>query len=131
MELDTVLHQDSLPTLAAMPDASIDAVITDPPYPNGSGLFGESLIDGIAGLYLAAKKASIETPFRSLRTANVSRSLCGLQSATLQRSPMASITLAYGSLKFAIIGRPVANGNAGENHSHLSMPAFSSAVRYD
>jgi DNA modification methylase len=57
MEHDVVLHQDSLPYLASLPDASIDCVITDPPYPNGSGLFGESLIDGIAGLYLAAKKA--------------------------------------------------------------------------
>ncbi|HEY4360277.1 MAG TPA: site-specific DNA-methyltransferase [Bryobacteraceae bacterium] len=57
MELDTVLHHDSLPMLAAMPDLSVDAVITDPPYPNGSGLFSDSLIDGIAGLYLAAKKA--------------------------------------------------------------------------
>jgi DNA modification methylase len=40
-----------------MADNSVDAVITDPPYPNGSGLFSESLVDGIAGLYLAAKKA--------------------------------------------------------------------------
>jgi DNA modification methylase len=57
MEQNQVLNQDSLAYLAAMPDASIDAVITDPPYPNGSGLFMDQLIDGIAGLYLAAKKA--------------------------------------------------------------------------
>jgi DNA modification methylase len=57
MEQDQVLNQDSLAFMAAMPDASIDAVITDPPYPNGSGLFMDQLIDGIAGLYLAAKKA--------------------------------------------------------------------------
>ncbi len=57
MDIDCVLHQDSLPYLAAMPDKSVDVVITDPPYPNGLGLFSEFLIDGIAGLYLAAKKA--------------------------------------------------------------------------
>ena len=57
MELDQVLQQDSLPFLAGMPDNSVDAVITDPPYPNGSGLFSDQLIDGIAGLYLSAKKA--------------------------------------------------------------------------
>lgn len=57
MEPDQVLNTDSLAVLASMPDESIDCVITDPPYPNGSGLFGNQLIDGIAGLYLAAKKA--------------------------------------------------------------------------
>src|SRR5690242_16286896 len=45
MEQDQVLNQDSLAFLAAMPDASIDSVITDPPYPNGSGLFMDQLID--------------------------------------------------------------------------------------
>jgi len=57
MELDQVLHQDCSPYLAAMPDLSCDAAIVDPPYPNGSGFFTESLVDGIAGLYLVAKKA--------------------------------------------------------------------------
>jgi DNA modification methylase len=56
MERDLVLNQDCLPYLAALPDNSVDVVITDPPYPNGAGLFKESLIDGIAALYLAAKK---------------------------------------------------------------------------
>lgn len=56
MEKNQVLNQDCLPVLATMPDNSVDAVITDPPYPNGMGLFPEKLIDGIAGLYLAAKK---------------------------------------------------------------------------
>lgn len=54
---NTLLRTDCLPVLADLPDESIDAVITDPPYPNAAGLFTSSLIDGIAGLYLCAKKA--------------------------------------------------------------------------
>jgi site-specific DNA-methyltransferase (adenine-specific) len=57
MEQNQVTNADCLPVLASMTDLSIDVVITDPPYPNGSGLFPESLIDGIAALYLCAKKA--------------------------------------------------------------------------
>src|SRR3954468_15610652 len=56
METNRVLTQDCLPILASALNESIDVAITDPPYPNGSGLFAESLIDGIAGLYLCAKK---------------------------------------------------------------------------
>jgi site-specific DNA-methyltransferase (adenine-specific) len=56
MEQDQVITQDCLPILANMPDQSIDVLITDPPYLNGKGLFADSLTDGIAGLYLAAKK---------------------------------------------------------------------------
>lgn len=54
---DEILTTNSIPILANMTDESVDAVITDPPYPNGQGLFTDQLIDGIAGLYLAAKKA--------------------------------------------------------------------------
>jgi len=54
---DEIITQDSLPILASMQDLSIDVVITDPPYPSPTGLFAEHLIDGIAGLYLCAKKA--------------------------------------------------------------------------
>src|SRR5262249_27481894 len=57
MEPDQVLNQDCLPVLVNMPDQSVDVTICDPPYPNGAGLFKEQLIDGIAGLYLAAKKS--------------------------------------------------------------------------
>jgi site-specific DNA-methyltransferase (adenine-specific) len=35
----------------------VDAVITDPPYPNRMNLFDGSLVDGLAMLYLACKKA--------------------------------------------------------------------------
>jgi DNA modification methylase len=52
-----LLQADSLCIMANMLDESVDVVITDPPYPSGAGLFKDSLIDGIAGLYLAAKKA--------------------------------------------------------------------------
>ena len=56
MEPDQIINQDCLPILANMPDQSVDVTICDPPYPNGAGLFADTLIDGIAGLYLAAKK---------------------------------------------------------------------------
>jgi DNA modification methylase len=57
MAIDQVLQQDSLPFLVSLADQSIDVVMTDPPYPNGKGLFADTIIDGIAGLYLCAKKA--------------------------------------------------------------------------
>lgn len=50
------INADCIQTLRELPDQSIDAVITDPPYPNRQGLFGEDLCDGYAGLYLSAKK---------------------------------------------------------------------------
>jgi len=53
---DELINQDCLPMLAVMQDQSIDAVITDPPYPSPTGLFAEQVTDGIAGLYLCAKK---------------------------------------------------------------------------
>src|SRR5262249_42813809 len=34
----------------------VDLVLTDPPYPNGAGLFRDTICDGYAGLYLACKK---------------------------------------------------------------------------
>jgi len=34
MKLDTVIHGDCLDILPTIPDASVDAVITDPPYPH-------------------------------------------------------------------------------------------------
>lgn len=54
---DQLLVQDCLDVMMAMPNNSIDTVITDPPYPNGQGLFTTQVIDGIIGLYLATKKA--------------------------------------------------------------------------
>jgi DNA modification methylase len=34
MELDTIVCGDCLDVLPTIPDASVDAVITDPPYPH-------------------------------------------------------------------------------------------------
>jgi len=36
MKVDTIIQGDALESLQAMPDASIDAIITDPPYCSGS-----------------------------------------------------------------------------------------------
>lgn len=36
---------------------SVDIVLTDPPYPNRMNLFDDTLVDGLAMLYLACKKA--------------------------------------------------------------------------
>lgn len=57
LSLDTVHERDAITALAAFPDQSVPVVITDPPYPNGMGLFPNSQIDGLAALYLCCKKA--------------------------------------------------------------------------
>ena len=54
METDQIITQDCIPILANMPDQTADVTITDPP--KGTGLYPQPLIDGIAALYLAAKK---------------------------------------------------------------------------
>jgi adenine-specific DNA-methyltransferase len=54
MNPDDIITHDCLPILAGMQDLSIDTVITDPPY---LGSFTDNVIDGIAALYLCAKKA--------------------------------------------------------------------------
>lgn len=55
---DTVHVMDCLTALSRIPDASVTTVITDPPYPNGMGLFRNAQIDGLAALYLSCKKAT-------------------------------------------------------------------------
>src|SRR5262249_17792166 len=60
---DEIINQDCLPLLAVMPDQSIDSVITDPPYPSPTGLFAQNITDGIAALYLCAKKAKKHVVF--------------------------------------------------------------------
>ncbi|HEY3439708.1 MAG TPA: site-specific DNA-methyltransferase [Paludibaculum sp.] len=57
LEPDQVHQRDCLAALPEIPDASIDVVITDPPYPNGMRLFDDTLIDGFAALYESCKKA--------------------------------------------------------------------------
>jgi DNA modification methylase len=55
---DQVIEGDCITLLAELPDASVTAMITDPPYPNGMNLFTEEIADGLAMLYLATKKVT-------------------------------------------------------------------------
>jgi len=57
LELDKIQATDCFSATTQIPDDGVDAVITDPPYPNRMNLFDGSLVDGLAMLYLACKKA--------------------------------------------------------------------------
>lgn len=57
LELDKIHNTDCFTAAAQIDDNSVDVVLTDPPYPNRMGLFNETLVDGLAMLYLACKKA--------------------------------------------------------------------------
>jgi site-specific DNA-methyltransferase (adenine-specific) len=57
IELNKVHNMDCLEGLRQLPDASVDVIITDPPWPNGRGLFEDTILDGYAALYLSCKKA--------------------------------------------------------------------------
>lgn len=57
LELDQIHNTDCFAAATQIHDESIDALITDPPYPNRIGLFDETLVDGLAMLYLGCKKA--------------------------------------------------------------------------
>lgn len=57
LELDKIHNLDCFSATVQLDDESVDAVITDPPYPNRMHLFPETLVDGLAMLYLACKKA--------------------------------------------------------------------------
>lgn len=57
LELDQIHNTDCFAAATQIDDESIDALITDPPYPNRIGLFDETLVDGLAMLYLGCKKA--------------------------------------------------------------------------
>lgn len=58
MTPDQLTEADCFNVLPQVPDQSVPVVITDPPYPNGKDLFTETQPDGLAGIYLACKKAS-------------------------------------------------------------------------
>jgi site-specific DNA-methyltransferase (adenine-specific) len=58
MNHDHIYEMDCFNALPLVPDDGVVAVITDPPYPNGKGLFSESLVDGLAALYQCCKKAA-------------------------------------------------------------------------
>lgn len=55
LELDKVHNLDCF-TASTQID-TVDVVLTDPPYPNRMNLFDDTLVDGLAMLYLACKKA--------------------------------------------------------------------------
>lgn len=57
LQRNQIHTMDCFQAMNDIPDESVDAVITDPPYPNGIGAFTDSLVDGIAMVYLACKKA--------------------------------------------------------------------------
>jgi len=57
LEHDKIYNLDCFTATTELPDQSVDVVLTDPPYPNRMNLFPDTLVDGIAMLYLACKKA--------------------------------------------------------------------------
>ena len=57
IEIDKIHNTDCFAAATQIDDGSVDAIITDPPYPNRLGLFDETLVDGLAMLYLGCKKA--------------------------------------------------------------------------
>lgn len=57
LELDKVHNVDCFIAATQLDDQSVDAVITDPPYPNRNQQFEDTITDGYAMLYLACKKA--------------------------------------------------------------------------
>lgn len=57
LEPDKIYNLDCFSAATELPDASVDVVLTDPPYPNRMHLFPDTLVDGIAMLYVSCKKA--------------------------------------------------------------------------
>ena len=57
LELDKVHNTDCFTAATQIGDHEIDVILTDPPYPNRMNLFDDSLIDGLAMLYLSCTKA--------------------------------------------------------------------------
>jgi len=56
LEHDKIYNQDCFTASVQLADQSVDVTLTDPPYPNRMNLFPETLVDGLAMLYLACKK---------------------------------------------------------------------------
>ena len=57
LELDKIHTTDCFSATTQLPDAGVDVIITDPPYPNRNHQFEDTLVDGLAMLYLGCKKA--------------------------------------------------------------------------
>ena len=55
LELDKLHNTDCFSATTQIDQ--VDVVLTDPPYPNRINLFDDTLVDGLAMLYLACKKA--------------------------------------------------------------------------
>ncbi|MGK2858160.1 MAG: DNA-methyltransferase [Thermoanaerobaculia bacterium] len=55
LELDKIHNIDCFNACTQID--TVDVVLTDPPYPNRMNLFDDTLVDGLAMLYLACKKA--------------------------------------------------------------------------
>lgn len=56
-DIDKIQTTDCFALAAQLGDESVNIVLTDPPYPNRMHLFPETLVDGLAMLYVACKKA--------------------------------------------------------------------------
>ena len=63
LELDKIHTTDCFIAATQIDDGSVDVLITDPPYPNRMGLFDDTLVDGLAMLYLACKKVKKNVVF--------------------------------------------------------------------
>lgn len=63
LELDKIHTTDCFAAATQIDDNGVDVLITDPPYPNRMGLFGDTLVDGLAMLYLGCKKAKKNVVF--------------------------------------------------------------------
>lgn len=57
LELDKVHNTDCFSAATQIDDQGVDVILTDPPYPNRMNLFDDTLVDGLAMLYLGCKKA--------------------------------------------------------------------------
>lgn len=57
LELDKIHTMDCFAATTQLPNEGVDVIITDPPYPNRNHQFEDTLVDGLAMLYLGCKKA--------------------------------------------------------------------------
>ena len=57
LELNKIHYANCIKELSELPQKCVDAVITDPPYPNRMNFFSESILDGYAALFLCCKIA--------------------------------------------------------------------------
>src|SRR6266849_2685564 len=63
MELDKIQTLDCFSAATQIDYQGVDVLIPDPPYPNRMNLFPDTLVDGLAMLYLGCKKAKKNVVF--------------------------------------------------------------------